>query len=268
MDANDRRFTRLLQEAADLLCCNLPDKLVVGLDEDQVWYQYETWSVSLTRYCFAREMPLHEADGLLGPEFAGLPWEDVVFPMVKELFQDDLALQPGRHASAAALGLVRGDGYSNLPVNHMLMDRIALSMLSQSKADLCSVAEAVARTHYMVTGPIKVKGFENRFYVSHSGIGLPVLSTWLPIGNALYDGNLVLPYELPDTMMVAACGRRVGDLISTGITGIDDRHIVSIELAEADLVNHPWPYVTGTQIAIEPDLVPFGTACARPETGL
>lgn len=115
MKKRDRlRISNLLQKAADCICVNVPDKLILTFTGDEIWFTIETWCPALTRQCFEGDISLATVNHNLGHQYAHLSWTAVALMMVKANFGDFVTIQVQRHGSAHALGLEHDGTYANL----------------------------------------------------------------------------------------------------------------------------------------------------------
>lgn len=92
----------------------------------------------------------------------------------------------------------------------------------------------------------------------------PVVAATYPVGRGLYEGShLVVPEPIPDTLAAAAAGRRLGDIVATGVPDLDERRIVSFENRRDDPDDDDADPARSlaNSATLEQDLVELGTPC-------
>ncbi|MFW2851125.1 hypothetical protein ACM61V_04275 [Sphingomonas sp. TX0543] len=153
-----------------------------------------------------------------------------------------------------------GDSRANdcLPKD-VLIDRELRWLLEREGINLYRIAtDIIALDYFYDPANSQLKQMvlqvgEYFFEIYQTGQKPAVLSTCALIGQGLYHGDELAVWQLlPQTICDAAVGRRLGDVIRTGIPAIDGRTITS---ATAGGRGHPSPITT---FAFEPDLVAIG----------
>lgn len=263
----DKEISAFMQKKADQLCRMIPDKLQLIYKDERLRYRFDGWTPCMSR----RELkgsfrPNGDVQGMFFKR-VNLQRERIARSLVSIFFWSEAQLQIKRHASAIRLGLVGPDGFESLPPERMLIDRTLLALVKQSGWDIFGAsAAASARAHRAV--PFRDRESMELYLADFGeltifqyGVDAPVMHCWHPLGQAQYNGNLLLPGFLPEVIVASAPGHRVGELVSTGIPDIDARRIKSVHLSrELNFSVDPWPPETGTWVTIEPDLVELGSA--------
>ena len=270
MKQGDRaRISRLLQKAADCLYVNERDRITIGYndasDEGDVWFRHDAWSAALTRIEFDSEVSMDCINFDLMPECQDMTWEEIALPVVKALFEDELARQTRREATATALGLVQGRRLGDLPFSRLLIDRSMRRLLDEAGVDVRGAAAHLSASPNPSSldncfAMIQNDPCERSVLVQDRSVGRPVLSTWFAIGAASFTGEaLEIGDAIPDTVAAAARGRRLGDLVATGLAWLDARSV-----REAVTNDRRSPYSPGlgtyarTRFVLDPDLVELG----------
>ncbi len=147
----------------------------------------------------------------------------------------------------------------------VMIDRILRSILEREGTDLHAIAEvltSLSHSHDSIhsqVGYAYKKVGDNVYDLTQRGLAPPVMSTSVLLGDARYHGNYLFVGELlPETLCMGAVGRRLGDVVSTGIPQIDDRLLLQV------LTCHDgWPPTAGTCFRFAPDLIELGARRAE-----
>jgi hypothetical protein len=250
--------SKCLQEAADALFADIPDRFFVEVDDDSIRWKIETWSISLARQTFEDEFSIEFAEDLVLPGPEGLDWRADALQIVKGALGGHSDLVKQRHAAAQMLGLMRIDGYEDLPSHRFMIDRELLAMLDAAG---CDVRRAGARINGECPASLPTYWFDDiqidhgdrQYFIRLDGVATPVIWAFKSIGNCTYSGNsLGVPIKIPETASAAAVGRRLGEIAQTGIPSIDRRPIRSVGSLEM------WGGRIETIFRFDPDLVQLG----------
>jgi hypothetical protein len=255
---------RLLQETADALWSGLPDRMRVSIEEGGIRCIYVGWSPPLVRHEIRDDIDLDDARKPYG---CHARWRDIVLPVMQTFIGDHVAEQRKLHARAETLGLVVDNRCHDLPVDRWLIDASLLRLVNASGINVLTAASAiVAMSWYDLSCGDGDTIWENvgdhTFCVELNKDGVPVISTPLDVGRGLYeDRSLEFPDLLPDALMDAASGRRLGEIVATGFDHLDARRVETIIRFKPP--KGGWRDCSRTQIRLEPEYVPLGHAAAR-----
>lgn len=144
----------------------------------------------------------------------------------------------------------------------VMIDRELRWMLERDGYELHGIAERLIGQDYgyeMPGSDVKIAleiVDDNAFELIKDGSGPPVMSSATRIGTAYYHGHyLFVGQLLAQTLWAAVVGRKLGDVVSTGIRRLDDRPI----LEAVTCTERYWPPTAATRFIFAPDLVELGT---------
>ncbi|RSY81999.1 hypothetical protein DAH66_14105 [Sphingomonas koreensis] len=216
------------------------------------------WASALFRHEITHQIKLIDARR---PYRRQARWRDIALPVIEAFLGDHIADQRERHARAQAFGLVTDGECRNLPIDRWLIDASLLHLLEASCLDIREAARTIttmARDEltYGNGGSIWVGLGDNTFIVEPNENGLPIISTLVDVGRAVYeDRALEFPDLLPEVVMTAASGRRLGEIIATSVAHLDARRIERIIRFKPPMGG--WRNDSRTQIRLKPDYVPL-----------
>lgn len=165
---------------------------------------------------------------------------------------------------AALVHDLRPGGDHDLPVERIRIDRLLKEVLVGEGAELLGIADALASDDDYLQFLCNEMNYmqrevgERRFRLTQGGDQLPELSTEVVIGSARYHGfaldlNLTMPHVLSD----GSIGRRLGELVCTGLPRLDQRIVKGVVTLHGDVVGsglgEGW-----TRLQLDPDLVALG----------
>ena len=263
MRKRDReRISRLLQQAADCICVNVPDKLTLSFVDDEILFYIDTWGPALTRQSFEGAVGLEAANYTLGRQYADLSWTKVALMMVKANFLEYVTYQGPRHMRARALGLEHDGTYDDLPFHRMTIDRELFRLLDEAGVDVREAASAIgARKRSYGFFEVGHKQNGTMLIVTDGDADLPVISAWHWIGDTGFNGSeLAIREQLPVVLALGVIGRPLGDLVDVGRPGLQARRIALVTAIEEPVYIHDAWLEYGTLITLEPDLVEVGIA--------
>lgn len=149
-----------------------------------------------------------------------------------------------------------------VPLDGIMIDRELRWMLERDGYDLHGIAEGLITQGYGYEpkgSDVKIALQEvgdNVFELVREGLARPVMSTATLIGTACYSGDCLFVWQLlPQTLCAGVVGRRLGDVVATGISRLDGRLILK---ANACTENY-WPPTAATRFKISPDLIELGS---------
>ena len=253
----------------DLSSARTPGQFRLTIEPDREWVRHEIvgWSVGLKWLTLVYHNTVHEPGSPL--LLAGRDAEylrTVEDPSMEAWMQGYLQWHMETHDAALLHGLSPG-GANDLPVERIQIDRLLKEMAVREGVDVHGPAEEIGRDDDYIQLLANNQEYmgkfvgDRRFQLKQLGIGLPVLSTWLPLGRANYCGHAIdLDHKLPETICLGVIGRQLGDLVATGLPRLDARVITEVVTSSSCLMDH-WPEDTKTRLYLEPDLVELG---ARP----
>lgn len=185
-------------------------------------------------------------------------------PSFEEWIRENLDRHMETHEAALLRGLVPGKGNA-LPVENILIDRLLKEMVQAAGIDLHGPAEEIRSDDYYIeflANSLEYMGGEiggRHFQLRQAGLDLPIMSTFMPLGRAMYGGHaLDLDHQLPETICLGVVGRRLGDLVATGLPTLDARIITEVITSRDCLMDYR-PYTTKTRLRFEPDLIEIGS---------
>lgn len=261
------RISGILQTASDKLAANLPDKVSVRVEADRFLFAAVVWTSAMTRehqnFDWRIDTVFAAADVIAGT----MSWEDAAPAIIDELIGRTIRVQEDRWTLAKTLGLVRDGAPTNLPPSEMLIDRTLLAMLEHANVDVRRAATCMMPCRETQVGDelpsITIGASSGKIFARQLGIDLPIASSWVSISQeeyVHYDGTyLALDGPLPDAVLTASAGLRLGDVIGTGLPDLDARIIVGI----FDFGQHPhgitiWEEALLLYVQLAPDHVRLG----------
>ena len=169
------------------------------------------------------------------------------------------------HEAALLHGLTPGGG-GDLPVERMLIDRELKEMVEREGIDVHGPAEDIGSDadyiQFLCSKQVymgKSVDGERHVQLRQSGVELPVVSTWMPLGSAIYRGHaLNLDHLLPEVLSNGVVGRQLGDLVATGNSRLDAREIIKVARSRDEFSEY-MPSSMQTRLYLEPDLVELGS---------
>ncbi len=244
-----RHLAAELQAATDEMFADVSDVPNFRLEAGIIRYGITMWNPALQRQRidaeFEPERVIYELRQASPSTCLALQraireeeWGQAAALLTTQAFGKALVSQWQRAYSARALGIIRPGGIEPLGIHRMLIDREPLAMLRERRVDL----------HRISPGDLKVGGFAIehvlfdlealRFTVVHPGDGPPLVWTALDLGTSRYDGvNLVLEGALPETALVTAVGRRLGNVVEMNRPSLARRRIRAAALLEKSGAN-------------------------------
>lgn len=250
----------------DISSARTPGQFKLKIEPNREWVRHEVvaWSVGLKWLTFYFG---NTVDNITSPLFvAGRDDEylaTVEQSSMEEWMQEHRHSHMETHEAAILRGLAPG-GENDLPVERITIDRLLKKMVKRDGIDVVGPAEAIANDEdyiQFLANNLEYMGMyvnDRYFQLRQLGLALPVLSTWMPLGRATYCGHaLDLDYRLPEAICDGVVGRRLGDVIATGIPALDARVIAEVVSDRVFVMDH-WPCTTQTRIYLEPDLVELG----------
>lgn len=148
--------------------------------------------------------------------------------------------------------------------DYVLVDREIRLLLESSGINLHYLSDAMF--HYglerwpsddIINMAIK-EAHGSVFFLEQIGIGPIVFKTGVVLGAAKFTGDgLYLPFLVPEAICDGVPGRRLGDLVDTGIISLNERQIISARRISEG------PQRPATSILFEPELVPLGSRSGR-----
>lgn len=259
------RTTALLQQAADCVCVNAPDRVTVSLYDDQIRVAFTTWSPAMSRQAYERHIYLEDIDQYLVDPDSHPTWRSRALPLMKNVLDGTATIQTARQECARRLGLLKRGACRQLDPYRIMIDRSILRMFDDAGIDVLGQVMMASRSGWRAIDPthlerIEVNVEEPRISIVQHETATPVVASLLPLGSGWYGGDrLIFHHFLPETIAVAAVGRCVGDVVITGDAPIDGRLIAGHEsndeavVEDGDLVRF-----TQTTLFLEPDLVEIG----------
>ncbi|TPG16516.1 hypothetical protein EAH87_14980 [Sphingomonas koreensis] len=239
--------------------------MTIELDRKWVRHEIVAWSVGLKWLTFVYH---HSVVDPRSPLF--LQERDVEYlktveqPLMDEWMNEFRNRHMTTHEAAIRHGLAPG-GKNDLPVERILIDRLLKEVVQCKGIDVHGLAHGLGRNddyNQLLANNQEYMGMDvgaRHFQLKQLGLGLPVLSTWMPLGQAYYCGHaLDLEIRLPETICAGVIDRRLGDLIATGISELDARVITQVITSPLCLMDH-WSINTETRLCLEPDLVEIGS---------
>lgn len=255
---------RLLQQAADSLWAGLPGRLQVNVVDQRIGYRYLGWSSALFRNLVEHDIGLSEARCWRCPTDADGDWTSSAPRIIRVLLNMEVAHQRAFHSTAITLGLVKNDACRDLPASSLLIDRLLLHRLQRSGTAIEDVMAFIhsgnARKSFIQDQDEMYFDWNgDNFFVRHQESKLPIVSTWIDIGRAKFNGMfLEIPDVLPEVIITTAPGRRLGEIISTGITELDRRTILQAAKYDRRAQRGGWHPKSNTELIIEADLIQIG----------
>ena len=251
---------------ADIATARIPGQFKLTIEPDRQWVRHQVvaWSVGLKWLTFEYYNTVHEVTSPLFLQQRDAEYlETVEQPTMEDWMQAHLHRHLEMHDAALLHGLTPGGG-NDLPVERMLIDRLLKEMVEREGIDVHGPAEEVSSNDDYIQLLANNQEYMGRcvgdrhFQLRQLGLDLSVLSTWLPFGDATYCGHaLDLHHQLPETICAGVIGRRLGELVDTGIPRLDDRLITEV-LVGPDCVMDHWPSTSETRLYLSPDLVELG----------
>jgi len=264
-----RHLAAELQAATDEMFADVSDVPNFRLEAGIIRYGITMWNPALQRQRIDAEFePERVIDELrqaspstclaLQRAIREEEWGQAAALLTTQAFGKALVSQWQRAYCACELNLIRHDGIEPLGIHRMLIDRETLAMLGERRIDIRRVSPGDLRVGGFAIEHIPFDLEALRFTVVHPGDGPPLVWTALDLGSSRYDGvNLVLPGALPETALVAAVGRRLGDVVAMDRPSLARRRIRSAALLEKSGANggrEP----DRTWLKVETDLVEVG----------
>lgn len=254
-------FERLLQQHADRVWDGLPDRPIVKMTERQIEYSFTGWSAALFRHPVRRQAVAEMITWarLLNPD---ANCSAIALSVVQMTLSKTIDYQRAWHAAAQSLDLVVGAVCHDLPPARLRIDRSLLDLLEPSGVKIRGVMEQFYApenreelSHHTNTVCLNREHF---WTVEHEGTGSPILSTWTSLRSAEFDGTrLEIPQALPETILVGASGRQLGEIIETGVPHLDARRIQTAVGRDPERRGF-WHSTTNTGFCLEPDWVELG----------
>lgn len=269
--SEEATLAALLQAAADRVLAGAPDQVTVEVESGRIRIGYTTWSPALTRQAYEAETELHDvADRLDFLQDDPPPLSGAV-DLMRYVIHDLPSIQKRRHAFACGLGLVDGARRRHLGPQRVRIDRTMLRMLDDAGVDAPALAARILAGHELPTDDIDLhriwlKFGEPSVRILFDEVEGPVVAATFQVGRGIYEGShLVVPESIPDTLAAAAAGRRLGDIVSTGVPALDERRIVSFQNRRDDPDDDdddPARSMTNN-VTLESDLVELGAPDVR-----
>lgn len=188
-------------------------------------------------------------------------WDAFAPWMCAEVFSAALAHQRRRYDSAVLLGLVDDEGCRDITAGQMRIDRTLAALMAAEDVDIHAVArELLATDQFEDFGADHVADVSDvggTCFATHTAVGPTIITSWLELEAFRYDGiDIDLVETLPEAIVSAAIGRRLGDVVGTGDLRIGWRRIVSARTRDPRgaipaLTGFPWR----TSFRLEPDLI-------------
>jgi hypothetical protein len=273
MLAESKRMAHALQGASDELCMSLSDRPIIGVTKKgRICMNARLWTSAMAYQHIYFDWSPRYIEEILGPTSSGFDWDAVAPSLMQTLLGPTIRLQEDRWLLARMLGLVVGDRIADLPSDDMMVDRTMAGMLHAKGIDIRRAAALVDIEEPVVGDelPLVMAGvnLDEPLCVRQIGTSLPVIGGWIRIGRACYDGTVIqLNGPVPDTIMAAAAGRRLGDVVRTGIASIDDRRILSFGDAWSDPFGFTtWHTGMDLEIQLSPDHVRLGDIPRLPKS--
>lgn len=251
---------------SDIGLARSPGQFKLSVSADRQWVEHEVaaWSIGLRWTVFGYGNLPHDPESRL---FAAGRDELYLTAVEQTPFENWMLGHLDRHQTmhdtALRHGLAPG-GETDLPVERLLIDRLLKELLRGERIDIHGPAERMASNddylqflandlQYMQTWV-----GERRFQLRQMDDHLPELSAEVTIGGAVYHGfALDLAHALPHVLCVGAIGRRLGDLVATGLAELDRRTITEVVTSPEYTADHRlqdgW-----TRLELDADLVELG----------
>ena len=151
---------------------------------------------------------------------------------------------------------------NELPTRCIFIDRVLRSMLKRDGFDVHDIAERLIGHGWYYDQQVSDAKMaweevgDDLFFLIEQGPEIAVMSVSRPLGTGYYDGtSLWLRERLPQTLCVSMIGRRLGEVIATGIPSLDDRFVV--EASTCDDVEPAG--IKEMRVMLAADLVELGT---------
>ena len=251
---------------ADISAARIPGQFRMTIEADRQWVRHQVvaWSVGLRWLTFEFYDIVHNAASALFVDGRDDEYlETVEAPLMEKWMGGHCHDHVVAHQAALMHGLLPG-GANDLPVERILMDRLLKEMVEAEGIDVHGPVETIANndnyTQFLANCSKYMGTYVNdrHFQLRRLGHGLPMLSTDMPLGSASYCGHaLDLGHQLPETISVGLVGRRLGDLVATGIAKLDARVVTGV-VTPPTCEDH-WPADAETRLYLEPDLVELGS---------
>lgn len=258
--------TRMLA-LADMSLARLPGQFRLSVTSDRQWVRHEiaAWSIGLRWLTFDFEnVPLDPKSPLFE-----LRRDEAYLALVEQQsFLDWMLPHFSRHLEmhklANSIGLASGgDG---LPVEQILVDQLTKDILVADSVDLHAAADTMATDSdyikFLCNSMNYMRTFvgARRFELTQVGDRLPELSAEVRIDeHVIYHGH-ALDVDLPIPLVILSrmAGRRLGDLLSTGMADLDRRVVTGVATDRDDWSARDLPD-GWVRLHIEPELVPLGS---------
>jgi len=240
-------------------------KLTMEPNREFVGHEVVAWSVGLKWLTFFFGNTVHD---ITSPLFVAGRDDEYLATVEQPSMEEWINEFRQRHVETHEAALLRGlgpGGRNDLPVERITIDRLLKEMVEREGIDVRGPAEAIGSDDdyiQFLANNLEYMGMyvgDRHFQLRQLGRALPVLSTWMPLGRAVYCGHaLDLDHRLPEAICDGVAGRRLGDLIATGKPGLDARVITEVVSERVFVMDH-WPSTTQTRLYLEPDLVELGS---------
>jgi hypothetical protein len=148
------------------------------------------------------------------------------------------------------------------PTRCVFIDRVLRSMLERDGFDVHDIAERLIGHGWYYDQQVSDAKMaweevgDDLFFLIEEDPETAVMSVSRPLGAGYYDGtSLWLRERLPQTMCLSMMGRRLGEVIATGIPALDNRFVVEASTCDdVDLAR-----IKETRVMLAADLVQLGT---------
>jgi hypothetical protein len=229
-----------------------------------VRHRIAAWSVGLKWLVFDYDNMVHNpASPLLKLRKFSEYLETEEQGSFEEYMREHLSRHQEMHEGALLQGLEPGPG-RGLPVENILVDRLLKEMVQAADIDLHGPADTMGSDEDYIAFLASSLEYsctrvgDRHFQLRQRGLGLPVVSTYMPIGRASYRGDaLDLGHQVPEIICLSVAGRPLGDVVATGHPELDARVITKVVTSSLETVDH-WPRTTETRFRFEPDLIELG----------
>ena len=195
---------------------------------------------------------------------ADTPIQDIATGIARNLLGRSIERQHFRHASAKSLGLVVEGRCHDLSYDALCIDHTLLKLLDGSDLSIRDAARLICSDSELLMhdgDEIWINWLDTTVIAEHIVLRPPIISAWISIGRGRFNGtNLEIPDILPEALLTAAPGRRLGEIVSTGRSQIDDRLIKSASRFNKRAREGGWHISSETEFILEANWVTLGNA--------
>jgi len=267
-EMDDIELSLLIQDISDFLSKGNPDRFKIEIQGGLLTFTSNVWTSAMKRDVLRVTRNLSDVRAACNASMGTGNCHDAAGAIITEFLGATFRVQTDRWRLARQYGLLSDGKVSDLPVAAMLIDTTLLKMLLTKGVDIHRTADLMTRDRYRRVGdelPFVPAGVSREAIVFARQIGIepPIVSSWVSLARSpsiSYDGTyLAFDGPLPESIIHGAPGRRLRDIVFTGIGGLDERVIKGIHR----FGEHPHG-ITMFEEALEmyvelvPDLIPLG----------